>query len=49
MELETVLEDECDRDGAVDALLLLLDGLGSSRGVLTRKSYLELLIASATV
>lgn len=49
VELETVLEDECDRDGAVDALLLLLDCLGISRGVLTRKSYLELLIASATV
>ena len=48
MELEILL-DGGDRDGAVESLLALLDTLGVSREALSRKSYLELLIASATV
>lgn len=49
MELETVLPDGSDRETAVQELLTLLDTLGVAREALTRKSYLELLIASATV
>ena len=49
MELETVLPDGSDRETAVQELLVLLDTLGVSREALTRKSYLELLMASATV
>lgn len=49
MELETVLPDGSDREAAVQELLTLLDALGVAREALTRKSYLELLIASATV
>lgn len=49
MELETVLPDGSDRETAVQELLALLDTLGVSREALTRKSYLELLMASATV
>ncbi len=49
LELETLLEDGSGRDAAVDRLLALLDQLGVSREALSRKSYLELLIASATV
>ena len=49
MELEAVLPDGSDREAAVEELLTLLDTLGVSREALTRKSYLELLMASATV
>lgn len=49
LELETLLEDESNRDAAVDELLSLLDQLEIAREALSRKSYLELLIASATV
>lgn len=44
LELETLTESESKRQGAVEALLQLLDSLGLSRDNLTRKSYLELLI-----
>ena len=43
------LPDGSDREAAVEELLTLLDTLGVSREALTRKSYLELLMASATV
>lgn len=49
MELETVLPDGANRETAVQELMALLDTLGIAREALTRKSYLELLIASATV
>ena len=49
MELEAVLPDGSDREAAVEELRTLLDTLGVSREALTRKSYLELLMASATV
>lgn len=49
MELESVLPDGADRETAVQELLALLDTLGVSREALTRKSYLELLMVSATV
>lgn len=49
LELETLLEDEVNRDAAVDELMALLSPLGLSADALTRKSYLELLMASATV
>ena len=48
IELEILLPGG-GRDAAVDSLLALLDTLGVSREALSRKSYLELLIASATV
>ena len=48
MELESLLPDGSDRAAATGELLSLLDALGVARTALTRKSYLELLIASAT-
>ena len=45
MELEILLSGG-GRDAAVDSLLTLLDALGVSREALSRKSYLELLIAA---
>lgn len=49
IELETVLPDGTDYETAAEALLTLLDTLQIPRSALTRKSYLELLMASATV
>ena len=49
MELEAVLPDGSDREAEVEELLTLLDTMGVSHEALTRKSYLELLMASATV
>lgn len=49
LELEILLEGETGREMAVDTLLGLLDALGLSRETLCRRSYLELLMASATV
>lgn len=49
MELEAVLPDGSDREAEAEELLTLLDTMGVSREALTRKSYLELLMASATV
>lgn len=48
IELEQLLEDETSREAALTSLLALLDTLSVSRDALTRKSYLELLMASAT-
>lgn len=48
-ELETVLTDGTDHDAAVDALLSLLDALEIPREALSRRSYLELLIAAGVV
>ncbi len=48
MELEQLLEDGASREDALTSLLALLDALDLSRDALTRKSYLELLMASAT-
>lgn len=49
LELECLLVAEAGRDAAVDRLLRTLDTLEIPRDALTRSSYLELLIASATV
>ncbi len=49
LELEILLDDGGGREHAVDQLLALLDQLEVSREALGRKSYLELLMASATV
>lgn len=48
IELEILLEDETCRDEAVDSLLQILQQLDISPSALTRKSYLELLMAKAT-
>lgn len=45
LELELLAESDAAREAAVDRLFQLLDRLGVPRGNLTRKSYLELLIA----
>ena len=47
MELEELVPDEAARSAAVASLLSLLDTLGVERGALTRRSYLELLMAAA--
>lgn len=45
MELETLAAEDSDREQAVKRLLELLDFLGVSGDRMTRKSYLEMLIA----
>ena len=45
MELETLAAEDSDREQAVKRLLELLDLLGVSGDRMTRKSYLEMLIA----
>lgn len=47
MELEELVPDEAARSAAAASLLSLLDTLGVERGALTRRSYLELLMAAA--
>ena len=49
LELEILVPAEEGREEAVGRLLALLDGLGISRDRLSRRSYLELLIAADTV
>lgn len=44
LELETLTESETQQKAAVESLLQLLDHFGVSRDLLTRKSYLELLM-----
>lgn len=47
LELETLVEKDEDKDAALDGLLAILDDFGISQKNLTRKSYLEMLLARA--
>jgi len=47
LELEHLVEQDGDKDAAVETLLQLLDKLGVPRENLTRKSYLEMVLTAA--